>query len=629
MVTTRFRRLMFAVATLFLAVSAPFATAADDPAMRPAALTDEQKIVHVLNRLGFGPRPGDVERVKRIGLDRYVRQQLDAKSVDDSAAEKAIAHLDTLKMDSGHFVGQFYDDIKFFIQMQMAAGNTEDMKMRFGLELSKQAGAAGGAPAAGGDPPAGAENEKPTADKPTRGYLTAAGMPNLSELANRDSIRFINELQHAKLMRAVLSERQLDEVMADFWSNHFNIDVRKNACRALLAAHDRDVIRPHALGKFRDLLGAVAHSPAMLAYLDNNENSVARQRSKVEQRLIEWFVGHKLGMRGALQIPDREGPNENYGRELLELHTLGVDGGYTQQDVQEVARCFSGWTYTPLGGKFDFNKHRHDQGPKVVLGQAIPANGGVKDGERVLDLLARHPSTARFISRKLCQRFVADDPPAALVDRAAQVFADTDGDVRKVVEAIVTSDEFFAPAAARAKIKSPFEYAASAVRATGGTFASRGWGMFGKLSFVAEGGALLGNDPKLSKAKRKTLTRHVHDMGQPLFAHAAPTGYPERSAKWVSPGALIDRLNFAVALTQADVSDVKVDVRTALGKGVSVNDPEAVVDRVAATILHQPLNPATKRTLLKTLNPEGDAKKAIDVNRAAALILGSPEFQRR
>ena len=249
----------------------------------------------------------------------------------------------------------------------------------------------------------------------------------------------------------------------------------------------------------------------------------------------------------------------------------------------------------------------------------------------MLDLLAAHPSTAKFVSRKLCQRFVADYPPAGLVDRAAKVFADTGGDDRKVVEAIVTSDEFYAPAAVRSKIKSPFEFAASAVRATGGEFTSRGWGMFGKLSFVAEGGALLGNDPKLSKAKKKTLTRHVHDMGQPLFAHAAPTGYPERSAKWVSPGALIDRLNFAVALTQADVSDVEVDVRKAVGKNAAAaaDDPGAVVDRLAAMILHQPLSPATRQTLLKTLNPEGDAKKAIDVKRAAALILGSPEFQRR
>ena len=375
MVTTRFPHPMFAGVALILAGFASAASAAE-PAGRLVEITDEQKIVHALNRLGFGPRPGDVERVKQLGLDRYVRQQLDPRSIDDSAADKAVAHLDTLRMDSGHFVGQFYDDIKFFIQMQMAAGNGQDMKMRFGLNVPEQPEPAAGVPAA--DP---ASGKQPADDeKPTRGYTTAAGLPNLSEIANRDAIRCINELQHAKLMRAALSERQLHEVMVDFWSNHFNIDVRKNACRALLVAHDRDVIRPHALGKFRDLLGAVARSPAMLAYLDNNENAVVRKRSKVEQKLIEWFISRKLGMRGAIQVPDTEGPNENFGRELLELHTLGVDGGYAQRDVQAVARCFSGWSYTPLGGKFEFNKNRHDQGEKVVLGQTIPANGGMKDG---------------------------------------------------------------------------------------------------------------------------------------------------------------------------------------------------------------------------------------------------------
>lgn len=621
MTTTGLRVRMFAVGVLFLGGPAPLLGAANEPT-DSGTPADDARIVHVLNRLGFGPRAGDVERVKRVGLDRYVRQQLDPSSVADGAAERAVAHLDTLGMDSGHFVGQYYDDIKFFIQMQAAAGNAADMKMRFGLNLPDPAKPADAKPADAGAPAA-------DADQPAAGYTTAAGLPNLSVLAGRDAIRCINELQHAKLMRAVLSERQLNEVMVDFWSNHFNVDVRKNAVRALLVAHDRDVIRPHAMGTFGDLLGAVAKSPAMLAYLDNNENAVARQRSKFEQGLIEWFVNYKLGMRGAAQIPEREGPNENFGRELLELHTLGVDGGYTQQDVQAVARCFSGWTYSPLGGKFDFTAKRHDQGGKIVLGHSIPAGGGIKDGERVLDLLARHPSTAKFVSRKLCQRFVADDPPATLVDQAARVFADTDGDIRKVVEAIVTSDAFFAPAAARAKIKSPLEYAASAVRATGGAFTSRGWGLFGKLSFVSEGGALLGNDPKLSKAKKKTLTRHVHDMGQPLFAHAAPTGYPERSAKWVSPGALIDRLNFAVALTRADVSDVNVDVASLVGTDVATDNPGAVVDRLASAILYRPLSPGSRQTLLKTLNPEGDARKAIDVNRAAALILGSPEFQRR
>ncbi|QOV90108.1 DUF1800 domain-containing protein [Humisphaera borealis] len=585
------------VSTTVHAGSAPEGSAA-------RSLPEDQKILHALNRLGFGARPGDVERVRAMGLDDYIRQQLDPTKIDDKACEKAVEPLDTLKMSSEHFMGQFFEDIKFFLQMQMASGNADDMKMRFGVDLP---------------------NDKKALSKDNP--YQQNGLPNLGALAKRDSIRCMAELQQAKLMRAALSERQLQEVMVDFWSNHFNVDMRKNACRALIVAHDRDVIRTNALGKFHDLLSAVAHSPAMLAYLDNNENSVARERGAIETKLIEWYVSYKFGYSVKGQISNKEGPNENYGRELLELHTLGVDGGYTQKDVQEVARCFSGWSYSGMGGKFEFNKNRHDQGEKTVLGVRLPKDHGIKDGEDVLKLLSRHPSTAKFISRKLCQRFVSDEPPTELVERVAKVFTGTGGDIRKVIESIVNSDAFYAPTAVRSKIKSPFEYAVSAVRATGGEFTGRGWGMFGKLSYIEEGGALLGNDPKLSKEKKKSLNWHVHDMGQPLLAFAAPTGYPELSSKWVSPSALIDRLNFAVALTESDMKDIKVDVSRLLGKKVDADNAEAVIERLAATLLHQPLSDATKATLLRSLDvKEG---RTIDIKKAAGLILGSPEFQRR
>ena len=216
-----------------------------------------------------------------------------------------------------------------------------------------------------------------------------------------------------------------------------------------MIAEDREVIRPHVLGKFRDLLRATARSPAMLKYLDDAENSVPRDRSAFEKMFIEFYVQYKFGISARGLVPDKEGPNENYGREILDLHTLGVDGGYTQKDVQEVARCFTGWGISPSYGTFEFRGERHDKGEKTVLGVKIPAGGGIKDGEKVLDILARHPSTARFISRKLCQRFVSDDPPAALVDRAAKVFTASDGDIRRVVETIVTSPEFFSPARPR------------------------------------------------------------------------------------------------------------------------------------------------------------------------------------
>ncbi len=431
------------------------------------------------------------------------------------------------------------------------------------------------------------------------------------------------------MIRAAMSQRQLNEVLVDFWENHFNVDVKKNQVRALKVADDRDAIRPRVLGHFRALLGASAHSPAMLVYLDNNENSVARERGAIEKKVIEMYIANKFGVDPKGMMYGKEGPNENYGREILELHTLGVDGGYTQKDVQEVARCFSGWTLAPLNGKFQFDANRHDNAEKVVLGQTIPAGGGVMDGEKVLDLLARHPSTARFISRKLCQRFVCDDPPTELVDRIAGVFRETDGDLRKVVAAIIDSPEFFSPTYYRAKVKSPLEYAVSAVRAGGGTFIELGNEKWEKLRHVGEGAAVLGfGAEKLSDAKRKTLNWSIHDMGQPLFNYAAPTGYSEVSAKWVSPGALIDRLNFALSLAQGDVSDVRMDPKALLA-GVDADQPTAVLERLSQGLLQGEMSSKTRDTILKNAVPSGDESKTVDVSKMMALVLGSPEFQRR
>ncbi len=264
---------------------------------------------------------------------------------------------------------------------------------------------------------------------------------------------------------------------------------------------------------------------------------------------------------------------------------------------------------------------------KIVLGMAIPAGGGIDDGEKVLDLLARHPSTARFISRKLCQRFVSDDPPAELVDRASNVFVESDGDIRRVVESIVTSSEFFSPQAFRAKIKSPFEYAVSAVRATGAHLLPSSPPM-DKARGTIEGAATLGyGNEKLAKLKRKTLNWSVYEMGEPLLAYAAPTGYSEVSSKWVNPGALIDRLNFAVALTEQNVSDVQFDP-AAIVKGVDIDQPRAVLDRLADVLLQGSMTAATRRTLLTKAFPQ-NAGATVNVEKVTALILGSPEFQRR
>ena len=567
----------------------------------PTTLTEQQRIVHVLNRLGFGARPGDIARVQKMGLDAYIDQQLYPEKIDDTACDKALAHLDTLKMSSAHLLDDYYGDIKRFLMMQSMSGNAAEMKMRYGVDIAKNA-----APAT----------------QPVNPFLP-------QELAKRDGMRAIGQMQEEKLIRAIMSQRQLNEVMVDFWTNHFNIDMRKDSCRALKPADDRDVIRPHIWGRFRDLLGASAHSAAMLVYLNNNDNSVVRDRSNAEKTVISMYISYKFGMRAQGVVSDKEGPNENYGREVMELHTRGVDGGYTQKDVQEVARCFTGWSFNAGTGAFEFQANRHDNGQKVVLGHVIPAGGGIIDGEAVLDILAEHPATAHHISYELCQRLVCDDPPADLVNRVADVFLDTDGDLREVVKAIVTSPEFFSTKYYRAKIKSPLEYAISAVRATGATLADLPGGTAQRLRETVEASAAMGyGDAAAHTEKRQSLARHIYDMGEPLFAYSAPTGYPENSAEWVNSGALIDRLNFALALTQENVTDVHVDLSHLLGK-IDVDQPSVVFNQLSQAILHGDLSERTRKTLEKNALPHMSSGQTVDVARLTALLLGSPEFQRR
>ena len=589
-------------AALLLVIAAGFARGED-----AQPLTDRQKVVHVLNRLGYGPRPGDVERVEKIGVEAFVREQLNPESIDDPAVEPLLKDFDTLRMSSGDLIKDYFAEIRRFLENQKAGGgNAEEMKLRYGIDMAK-------GPAT-----------QPAAAPPKRQGLG---------IAERTSLRAVGEMQEAKIIRAVSSERQLQEVLVDFWGNHFNIDVKKSLCRALKPADDRDVIRSHVLGMFRDLLEASAKSPAMLVYLDNSQNSVTRDKpGAVESAMREMYVQRMIGngqSAKALLGDGREGPNENYGREILELHTLGVDGGYTQKDVQEVARCFSGWTLMPLTGKFNFTPKRHDQGRKVVLGHVIPPGGGMEDGEKVLDILASHPSTAKFISRKLCQRFVSDDPPTALVERVAKVFTDSQGDLRKVTEAVVTSPEFFSRDAYRSKIKSPFEFAVSAVRASGGTFVEPSLPVYKKVRCVLEGAGTIGyGAEKLSAAPRKSLNWMIFDMGQPLFAFAAPTGYPETSSKWVSSGALIERLNFAIALAEQRVTDVEVSPEKLLAS-VDADQPAAVLDRMQQVLLQGEVSAETKKVLEKTVVPEDGKAATVKAGKVMALLLGSPEFQRR
>jgi len=369
--------------------------------------------------------------------------------------------------------------------------------------------------------------------------------------------------------------------MDDFWFNHFNVYMDKGADRILISTYERDAIRPHVFGKFRDLLEATAQSPAMLFYLDNWQ-SVSPDRAQ------EGFRGGRFARQMAKQKGKQSrGLNENYARELMELHTLGVDGGYTQKDIIEVARCFTGWTISQpnRGGEFIYNDRVHDKGEKIVLGVKIPAGGGREDAEKVLDILARHPATARFISTKLAKKFVADDPPPALIERMAKTFHDSGGDIRAVLSAMFESREFFSEGAFRAKVKTPLELIVSAARATGA-----------QVDFAVP------------------LATQIAQLGQPLYRKIEPTGYSSANAEWVNSAALLARMNFALALTANRVPGVKVDT--------------AAFDNSAATVARQLLfHDPTKQTLDSI--EKALSQKEPTPEMVAGLVLGSPDFQRR
>ena len=439
-------------------------------------LTEEQRIAHVLNRLGFGARPGDVERVKSIGLEAYINQQLNPAKISDPVAENKVKDLSVLNMTTAELYEKYPQPGQLLRQLQARGMLPED------VAEARENRVKGGANAKPGE----MTNENPPANPPANPLDNEKYRKVIEEYYRENGLqrpqRIISELQTSRILRAVYSERQLQEVMVDFWTNHFNVFSGKGADRWLLPAYDRDTIRPHAMGKFSELLEATAQSPAMLFYLDNFQSvspnaSRGGQRPRAQGRLRELSGGQRrqnpeMDRDASMPAPQpqrqRRGINENYARELMELHTLGVDGGYTQKDVQEVARCFTGWTiFQPRGGAaavnamlgeagrrnagtFFFNARMHDDGEKTVLGHKIPAGGGIKDGLTVLDILARHRSTAKFIATKLVRHFVADNPPPALVDRVAATFTKSDGDIRETLKTIFFSKEFNSTEAYRA-----------------------------------------------------------------------------------------------------------------------------------------------------------------------------------
>jgi uncharacterized protein (DUF1800 family) len=414
--------------------------------------------------------------------------------------------------------------------------------------------------------------------------------------------------------------------MTDFWFNHFNVYIQKGPDRILTASYEREAIRPNVFGKFEDLLKATAEHPAMLFYLDNwmsaSPNAKMPDRDEIRRMRRErryGGFGGRLGNRAQRRmatdddqrmlnqngkVPRRSrGLNENYAREIMELHTLGVDGGYTQKDVQEVARCFTGWTIRNprAGGDFYFNQLMHDDGEKTLLGKKIPSGGGIKDGYAVMRLLATHPSTAKFISTKLARKFVSDNPPQALVARMSQTFLKTEGDIREVLRTMFRSPEFFAAENYRAKIKTPFEMTVSAVRAIG---------------------ADTNGNPQFH--------RWMAQMGEGLFMCQPPTGYPDTADRWVNTGALLERMNFALALSDNRIPGARANLQNLLA-GVDTTRQSQVVDHFVKLLLRGQVSPQTRDTIDKSLSERSLTTTGgqVDVAKVVGLIMGSPEFQRQ
>ena len=536
------------------------ATRADNAWQRP--LTGDQKVLNALNRLSFGPRPGDVAAVGQIGLNRWIETQLDATSINDSALETELDALKLLDADPATLTLAYRADqgkIRKFLQEREGKKKPNMPTVLNAREMEVVA----------------------QADK--------------SKLAPGTSAQALGELMAAKLARAIDSKRQLQEVLVDFWGNHFNVDTNKQAVSVLKLSDDREAIRPHVFGTFRELLGASAHSPAMMVYLDNAKSTGGAPNKATGKT--------------------RGGLNENYGREIMELHTLGVDGGYTQADVTEVARCFTGWSATPEG-EFIFRARAHDNGEKTVLGHKIPAGGGQRDGEMVLDILAAAPATAQHIARELCVRFVSDEPPAALISRVAEAFSKSQGDLKTTYRALFGAPEFNSQGAYRSKIKSPLEYAVSAVRALDGHYAIPDpTNPRQRLWLMAIGRSARNRGNYGATLPRRPLAIEITTMGQPLWGYQAPTGYPEDSREWVSSSALVARLNFALSLTQGRIGDVALDKDTFRN---------TAVDDVASNLLWEPLSANSRATIAEQVKvAPGDGAKV------RALILGSPEFQRK
>jgi uncharacterized protein (DUF1800 family) len=700
------RRIALTVVLLVLGLAGLTAVASGNKKDKKATtqMGESKRALHAVQRLTFGPRPGEVERVAGMGVDKWIDLQLHPDKIDDSKLDARLAPFRTLHMDTREIVENFPPQpvIKAVMEGRRPMPSDPVKRAVYQAQIErlqekqerKQEGSAASAP-----PPATSSNpEQSTGDQlagTATGDVSSPGKTNvedeqrakrredrlyadlkaqeLLDLApdqrmkqvlqispeeqralsvslkgqkgdefmegmdpkQKETLRALNnpeqvvadELMQAKLLRAIYGERQLDEVMTDFWFNHFNVFLGKGADRYLVTSYERDVIRPHALGKFEDLLVATAKSPAMLFYLDNwlsvgAESDVALgiRRNPYPRRRRGRFPPNPNQAKG--KGKRNSGLNENYGRELMELHTLGVNGGYTQKDVTEVARVLTGWTIDPpqKGASFKFEERMHEPGTKIVLGHKIKQHGE-KEGMEVLRLLAHHPSTARFICTKLAMRFVSDDPPPALVDDMAQTFLKKDGDIREVLKTMFKSPEFWSDDMYRAKMKTPLEFVVSALRATGADVSDA-----------------------------MPLARQLNTLGMPLYGMQPPTGYSLKSEAWVNSSALLGRMNFSLALMSGKIKGVQVDTDHLVSAGTLENatatpDPQQALVALEGSLLAGDVSKQTHEAIAKELETpatlqiagkpaaarknDKPAPPASSAGTIAGLIIGSPEFQRR
>lgn len=623
-------KLTAAAAILAMLAPALFVRAESGPNSK--ALAQDQKILHVLNRLGFGPRPGDVEKVKATGLQKYIERQLNPSAIVDAAAEIKVKDLDVFNMSTAELFAKYPNPGALLRQLD--GGNRKQAQNQPGAPAND---------AAQQDPNAMTQSEQRERREKIREIYAKYDL--------KPAAQIMPQITANRVLRAVYSERQLQEVMVDFWQNHFNVFAGKAAVRWYIPSYERDVLRKNALGNFKDLLVGTAQHPAMLFYLDNFESVSPNAQAG----------GNGRNLQRPQQQRQKRGINENYARELMELHTLGVDGGYSQKDIIEVAKCFTGWTIAdPRGyrrataatikgdedrrmerlqrfqgipedvesGEFYFNPRWHEGGAKTFLGQKID-EGGVKDGLKVLDMLVNSPQTARFIARKLAVKFVSDNPSESLVSRVADAFHNSKGDIKTTLRALFSDKEFFAPENYHAKVKSPFELAVSSVRALGG-------------------------DTNASPAFAAMLNK----LGEVPYGYQAPTGYPDTAEDWVNTGALLERLNFAVAIASNRIPGTRVELKRFESK-----DKSQVLDKAVAALLDGEISPKTRALLLKQIEqplPEvkagtdtGEAEMEIpnmrggqqggrgrqarlldpsgdpEIFKIVSLVLGTPEFQRQ